>query len=160
VPAARSQLKPSPLNRVPRQLYLNRLLFIGLLCAGCAGEDPNRELVHDALVTELGAGARVHVAFMRDSSHLLVQLDTAVLSSLSDSAYARRSAVLAGIALSTYPAHTMLDSISVSTGETVAPNVAVRVRRNCTFAASALRQERSSGIPAPCHAREIGTRFN
>ncbi len=120
-------------------------LFAAVLLGAAAGckppENPAFRAVRLAMEAEAGPAAHPRVSFLRDSTHLVVQLDSATFATMSDTAFADRARSLAGRALASYPQAAVLDSVTIGT---VAPFeqerfVAVRVIRSRTFAAAALR---------------------
>jgi hypothetical protein len=93
--------------------------------------------VEAAIRADVGAAANPQVAFARDSTHLLIQLQADPFAELPDSAFTRLARQVAALALHEYQHAAVLDSVTVSAGETIAPNGAFRafrVIRSHTFA--------------------------
>jgi hypothetical protein len=120
--------------RAPRRIRHGLILIL----AGCA---PNaREEALLRLQERYGPDVVRGVAFRRDSTHLLVQLDSAALGSLSDSAFAAKAREVAALALATYPRSHAVDSVTVSVGEMVVPRRMFRITREFSAGSREFRE--------------------
>ena len=88
---------------------------------------------HFALAEEPG------VSFMRDSTHLNIQLGADGASNLPDSAFEARARAITSVALRAYDKPALIDSVTVAVVEVVIPNAVVRIKRMRTFPAAIFR---------------------
>ena len=88
------------------------LLFVAAACAG-SQKDQSRDRVASALRDTLGQTADPEVAFVRDSTHLLVQLSGDVLPTASDSALTEEARRIGIFALRHYERANELDSVTI-----------------------------------------------
>ena len=105
----------------------------------CAPRDRAWEHVAEVLRAETGDAAAPKVSFQRDSTHLSIHLQAAAFAGMPDSVFESKARGWAKLALRTYERGAMLDSITVSAGDDVAPNVLFRVVRSYSYAVASLR---------------------
>ena len=86
----------------------------GAFLIGCDGDARARDHVASVVSSELGEALNPRVAFMRDSTHLLVHIDATTVASLSDSAFEVVARNIASLAVREYSRVEALDSITVS----------------------------------------------
>src|SRR5687768_11838005 len=99
----------------------------------------DRQHVATVLGRHFGMVPAPKVSFMRDSTHLNIQLDTAGASQMSDASFETHARSIASVALRAYEGGALVDSVTVAVVDVVVPNVAVRMIRHRTFPASILR---------------------
>jgi hypothetical protein len=90
------------------------LAVAGAFLISCSGDSKARDHVAAIVSNELGDALNPRVAFARDSTHLLVHIDTTTVASLSDSAFDVVARRIASVAVREYSRIDALDSITVS----------------------------------------------
>ena len=120
--------------RLPAELSVFALVVIG-----CSKSPAPLQHAQAVVLAEVGAAAKPQVAFMRDSTHLLVQLQGGDVAQAQDSAFAQRANRLARLALEAYGRGAGVESVTVSVGDMVAPGMAFRVLQSRTYASSTLQ---------------------
>ena len=113
--------------------------LLTLVVMACSRQPSALTQSEAAVRSDVGEAAKTNVGFMHDSTHLLVQLQGAEMASVSDSAFPTRAQHIAQIALRSYPGSAHVDSVTVSVGEVLAPNMAFRVLRSRTFSSRELQ---------------------
>ena len=95
--------------------YALLLLTMIVVESSCTQDPTHRSRKHVAslLSQEIGEAADPQVAFLRDSTHLLVDLSTAAFPTLAESTLTKRARGFAITALKNYDRVDTLDSISV-----------------------------------------------
>jgi hypothetical protein len=100
-------------KRTMRFILRHQWLLLLALAAACAGPPNSRERLSSVLRERLGKAADPQVAFKRDSTHLLVQLDTVAFPTVSESLLTDQARRIAGFALRHYERANQLDSVTV-----------------------------------------------
>ena len=102
---------------------MRHLLLLVLVSAAACARTPkdSRERAAAALKERLGEAADPHVAFQKDSTHLLVQLATAAFPTMSETNLTDQATGIATFALRHYEKQNQLDSITVVYREKAAP---------------------------------------
>ncbi len=104
-------------------LALLLLTVLGTSTCGPPGLTPLRTKVKASFGQEL---VRT-VAYKGDSTHLLIQLDSAAFGEMSDTAILAKARAIGRFAAIHHPAIDVVDSITVSVGQTVVKNGLFRV---------------------------------
>ena len=128
------------------------VLFLSTIVAASACEQDSthhaRQRVASLLREQLGDAADPQIGFMRDSTHLLVDLSTAAFPVLVDSMLTKRARGFAVTALKNYEMSKSLDSITVTYNERLGHKGGGWLRHFDTFPVSDLRD-----VNAPPNAR-------
>jgi hypothetical protein len=120
---------------------LHRLLPFLALAAACLGPANSRERLAAALKERVGEAADPDVAFLKDSTHLLVNLATVAFRTVPDSVLTVQARDIGRFALGHYERANELDSITVVYREAVSPGLWY-VRHTRTFPVGDLRNVR------------------
>ena len=124
-------------------IILRRNSFALLAFFGACGEPTtSRERLASVLRDSLGEAADPHVAYQRDSTHLLVELATAAFPTVSDSILTGQAHGIGRFALRHYESGNQLDSVTVLYRE-AAPHPGIwYIRHTRTFPVASLRSVR------------------
>jgi hypothetical protein len=126
------------MNIILRYYSLGVLAFFG----ACGGPTNSRERLASVLRDSLGEAADPHVAYQRDSTHLLVELATAAFPTVSDSILTGQARGIGGFTLRHYERANQLDSVTVLYRE-AAPHPGIwYVRHTRTFPVASIRTVR------------------
>jgi predicted component of type VI protein secretion system len=126
------------------------MVAFAVACTGHARDEPG-ERVARALTSMLGEAAAPQVAFVRDSSHLRVQLSTVAFPTVSEEELTKQAGRIAGSALRNYDKADQLDSVTVVYREPVRPGM-WWIRHSRTFSVASLRNGHpgmGASLPAP-----------
>jgi hypothetical protein len=123
-----------------RIINRHRWLLLLTIAAACAGsqKDQSRDRVASALRDTLGKTADPQVAFVRDSTHLLVQLSGDALPTASDSV-TEETRRIGNFALRHYERANELDSVTILYHRPVRPGV-WRILQTRAFPVESLRR--------------------
>jgi hypothetical protein len=114
------------------------LAFLG----ACRTPTNSRGRLASVLRDSLGEAADPHVAYQRDSTHLLVELATAAFPTVSDSILTGQARGIGGFALRHYERASELDTVTVLYRE-AAPHPGIwYIRHTRTFPVASLRTVR------------------
>jgi hypothetical protein len=116
----------------------HRWLLLVCLVFGCAKAGNPRERLASALSDSLEKAADPHVAFVRDSTHLQIELANAAFPAVPDSVRTNQASDIGRFALRHYERANELDSITVMYRDSVRPGV-WNIRHTRTFPAGDLR---------------------
>ena len=119
----------------------HQLLLLLALAAACLGPANSRERLASALKDRVGEAADPDVGFMRDSTHLLVNLATVAFRTVSDSVLTVQARDIGAFALRQYERANELDSVTVLYREKVSSGFWY-VRHERTFPVAELRNVR------------------
>jgi len=105
----------------------------------CGGPVNSRERLASILRDSLGEAADPHVAYQRDSTHLLVELATAAFPTVADSILTGQARAIGGLALRHYEKVNQLDSVTVLYREASPRSGVWYIRHERTFPVANLR---------------------
>jgi len=108
----------------------------------CGGPSNSRERLASTLRDSLGKAADPHVAYQRDSTHLLVELATAAFPTVADSILTSQARGIGGLALRHYEKADQLDSVTVLYREAAPHSGVWYIRHERTFPVANLRAVR------------------
>ena len=115
-----------------------RQLLLLALAAACLKPANSRERLASELKDSLGEAANPDVGFMKDSTHLLVNLATVAFRTVPESVLTVQARDIGRFALRHYERATEVDSVTVLYREAVSPGFWY-VRHERTFPAGELR---------------------
>ena len=123
-----------------KNCVLLSLALIGV-ASSCTQDLTHRSRKHVAslLSEQIGDAADPQIGFLKDRTHLLVDLSTAAFPTLTESTLTKRSRGFAVTALKNYVKADTLDSISVVYSERLGHKVGGWIRHTDTFPVSVLR---------------------
>jgi hypothetical protein len=104
-------------------IRLHRLLPLLALAAACLGPANSRERLASALKDRVGEAADPQVAFMRDSTHLQVELATVAFRTVPESVLTVQARDIGAFALRHYERANEVDSVTVLYREAVSPGL-------------------------------------
>src|SRR3979409_2112254 len=116
----------------------HQLLPLLALAAACLGPTNSRERLPSALNTRVGEAADPDVGFMRDSTHLLVNLATVAFRTVPDSVLTVQAKGVGAFALRHYERANEVDSVTVVYREKVSSGFWY-IRHERTFPVAELR---------------------
>ena len=119
----------------------HQLLPLLALAAACLGPANSRERLASALKDRVGEAADPDVGFMRDSTHLLVNLATVAFRTVPDSVLTVQARDIGAFALRHYERANEVDSVTVLYREKVSSGFWY-VRHERTFPVAELRNVR------------------
>jgi len=119
----------------------HQLLPLLALAAACLGPANSRERLAAALKDRVGEAADPDVGFMRDSTHLLVNLATVAFRTVPDSALTVQARDIGAFALRHYERADEVDSVTVLYREKVSSGF-WWIRHERTFPVGELRNVR------------------
>ena len=122
-------------------IHRHQLLPLLALATACLGPANSRERLAAALKDRVGDLADPDVGFMRDSTHLLVNLATVAFRTVPDSVLTVQAKAIGAFALRHYERANELDSITVLYREKVSSGFWY-VRHERTFPVGELRNVR------------------
>jgi hypothetical protein len=116
------------------------LVLIVVIASACEQNPAERARKHVASLLEkqLGDAADPRIGFMRDSTHLRIDLSTAAFPTLADSTLSKRARSFATTALTNYEMRDELDSITVIFSERPGYKPGGWIRHTDTFPVSLL----------------------
>jgi hypothetical protein len=125
-------------------IIIRRRCSIALLAifAACGVPTNSRERLASTLRDSLGEAADPHVAYQRDSTHLLVELATAAFPTVADSILTSQARGIGGLALRRYEKANQLDSVTVLYREASPQSGIWYIRHERTFPVANLRTVR------------------
>ena len=122
-------------------IRLHQLLPLLALAAACTWPTTSRERLASALRERVGELADPDVGFMKDSTHLLVNLATVAFRTVPDSVLTVQAKDIGAFALRHYERANELDSVTVLYREKVSPGFWY-IRHERTFPVGELRSAR------------------
>lgn len=140
--------------RISQAYTLIPVVSFAVACMGHARDD-SRERVARALTSMLGEAAAPQIAFVRDSSHLRVQLSTVAFPTVSEEELTKQAERVASSALRNYDKASQLESVTVVYREPVRPGM-WWIRHSRTFSVASLRNghpDMGASLPAPYNTR-------
>jgi hypothetical protein len=130
-------------------LMTRQWILVSAFMAGCIRLTPDnsRTRLASVLRASLGEAADPHVAFGRDSTHLVVELATVAFPTVSESELSDEAKSIGGFAFKHYERANELDSVTVLYREKVRSGV-WWIRHERTFAVGELRCCSAIHLPA------------